>query len=104
MLHIFGEDYATSSLFGHAQYQRIPIRKSMEPVQINGSDNVADSWLCHIEHSEDFNFPACCASIKSQLAAGRNKVLLEHLQRDYSCSRTRVLVENFQSLLLFGRF
>jgi hypothetical protein len=52
VLQIFGEHNAAARLLGHLQYQRIPIRKAVKAVQINGRENVADGGLGNVKLGE----------------------------------------------------
>ncbi len=49
MLQVFAEQHPASSLLGHAQYQSIPKRKTVNAVNINGGKNVSD---CRFPHDE----------------------------------------------------
>jgi hypothetical protein len=55
VLHIFSQKNAASALAGAADHQRIPAGETVQPVQVDGGENVADFWLGDVKLSEYLN-------------------------------------------------
>jgi hypothetical protein len=80
-LRVFRENYATASLFGGAQDQGIPERKSVKPVEIDSSQNIRDVWGGNVELGQQLDFTASDMRINVQFASDCNEIFLQDLQR-----------------------
>ncbi len=76
VLKIFGQQNAAAGLLGRPQNQRIPKRKPVQPVEIDGSEDIGDFRSGYIEFSEQFNLATHITRIKFQLLRDGYKILL----------------------------
>jgi hypothetical protein len=103
VLHIFGENHAASSLFGCAKNQSIPERKPMEPVQVDGSENIGDLGGGDVEFGQQFNLAADNGCLYAQFPCGRDKIFLENLKRHNPRPRATVFGDKIKGPALFRR-
>ncbi len=75
-LEIFGQQDAASRLSGRPQNQRIPKRKPVQPVEVNGGEDIADGRSSYIELGKYFDLPARNAGIDMQLSRDVYEILL----------------------------
>jgi hypothetical protein len=58
ILKVFGEEHLAASLLSHPEDQRIPERKSVKPVKVNGAQDVGDLRGSNVELGKQFNLAA----------------------------------------------
>ncbi len=104
LLKVLRENNATAGLLGRSKNQRIPERKAVKPLEIDGSEDVGDFGSGDIELGEQFDLPARNARIKVQLARDGDEILLKHLQRHNAGSGAAVFSQEIEgAALLRGR-
>ena len=77
MQKVFKDQHAATCLLGHAQHQRVSIRKSMRLVHIDGGKKAVYRWLGNAECREELYLTAGCSSVEMQLPCRRNKIFLK---------------------------
>jgi hypothetical protein len=70
VLHIFGEKHAAPGLLCAAKDQRIPKRDAMEPMQVDGGENIAYFRFRYVEPGEKFNSSLGQHRIELEFACG----------------------------------
>jgi len=80
VLEIFRQQNAAASLLSRSQNQRIPKRKRMQPVEIDGCENIRNLRCGHIKLGQQLHLPARDARIDMQLSRNVYEILLQHLQ------------------------
>jgi len=73
-----------------AQNQRIPERKMVKPMQIDGRENICDLRNGDVKLSQQFNFSPGDLAIDPKFARDGDEVFLQHLQRYHAGSAAPV--------------
>ena len=84
VLHVFGQKLAAAGLLCRVNNERIPKRKTVETMQVDGRQDVLGGRLNDMETREHINLMACQPRIEAQFSRRIYEVLLQHLQRNYS--------------------
>lgn len=103
VLEIFGQQYATASLFCRSQNQGIPKGKSVQPVKVDGGKNVSQFWRGDIKLRQNFDLAPCDVGIDTQLSCNVEKVLLKHLQGNNATPSSPVFCYEVTRTTLFRR-
>jgi len=91
MLEVFRKKNTAAGLLGRAENQSIPKRKSVQPVEVNGSKNIGNNRSGDVKFGQQFHFAARGAGIDMQLSRDVHEILLQHLQGNDSSSSSPVL-------------
>ena len=90
-LQIFGVQYGTRRLLGSAKHKSVPERKSMEAVEIDGSEYVIEIWNDQVEFGQQFDFPTSDFCLNMEFAGDSDEIFLKYLRRQHACSCSPVL-------------
>lgn len=103
ILEIFSQQNATATLFGRSQDERIPKRKPVQPMEIDGRENVRNVWRGYIKLGKNFDLATRDMGIDTQLSCDVHEILLKHLQGNNAAPGSPVFCYELAGTTLFGR-
>jgi hypothetical protein len=82
--------YRTAGLLGSANDERVREREVVQPLKIDGGQDVTKVGTEDVELGQEFELPPSNPNIKVQFTSNRHKVLLQNLHRDNTATTTSV--------------
>ena len=90
-LQIFRVQCGTRRLFCSTKHKSVPERKSMEAVQIDGSEYVIEIRNDQVEFGQQLDFPTSDFCFNMEFAGDSDEIFLKYLRRQHACSCSSVL-------------
>jgi hypothetical protein len=101
MLQTFSQKDLAPTLFGGADYEGIPEGDAVQPMKVDGGQDISDRRLNDVKACVYLHLLPRECRIDTQFSRGIYKILLEHLDRHYACSLSLVFQHEFKSSCLF---
>ena len=76
VLHIFGEDYATTRLPGTMKHQSIPVGDPVQPMEVDCRENIRRDWLNNVKPAIGLDLLPSQSRIETELPRGVHKIFL----------------------------
>jgi hypothetical protein len=102
ILEIFGQQNATATLFCRSQDEGVPKRKPVQPMEIDGCENIRNVWRGDIKLCQNFDLAARDMAIDAQLSCDAREILLKHLQGNNAAPGSPVFCHQIAGTTLFG--
>ena len=68
MLHVFGEKFAATCLLCATKDERVPVGDSVQPVKIDGGQDIGNFWFNNLEQGIKLNLSTRKTCVKHQLS------------------------------------
>jgi hypothetical protein len=103
VLQIFGQKGTAATLFGGENYESIPEGETVQPMNVDGREDVPDRRLNDVKPGEELNPLLGQSRFELEFSCGGEKVFLKNLNRYESGPHAEVICDQCDGFGLFGR-